>query len=649
MDASNLRSRLLAILAADAAGYSRLMSLDDRATVVALDEARAAFRVHIAANGGRLVDTAGDSVLAVFDSAAGALMTALSVQRELAASVGHLLEDRRLRFRIGLHIGDVIEKPDGTVYGDGVNIAARLQALAEPGGIIVSQAIHDATRGRVKASFADIGEQVVKNIALPVRAYRLDPGMRSNAARNSLPSAQTRMSILLGRLKRPRVAVALVILSGAMIATAVHYVSALQPANAVLVPVTPSSQSGASSLSIAVLPFSNLTGNATESNLADALTTSVASALTRIPGASVVNPASAFSTKERADSPRQTGAELGVRFVLTGSIQRDGSRRRITAHLTETGSNELLWSDEYADDNGDRFSLQDRVTRRIVNSVDREMAMRAMRAHEAKDSKQSVSNLLAQGNAFDHMKITSSNCEKVESLYRQVLVLDPDNVRAKALLAEWLSIHASTFWRQMRTEEREKMLDEASSLATQASAFDPNSWQVNATLGNIALTRGDWEGARRAWETNVVNRPQALQSFEGLANVYVLRGEPLRAIEVLNRALALRQTNSREGTWSTLAVAQLMLGNNDAAIKSALNARATNPMNGDPYLAMAYALKGDRVKASAAAAEVLSIDPKFRSSSWLQQVPPEVAMPSTYIDYERRVLKPALRLAGLPE
>lgn len=193
------------------------------------------------------------------------------------------------------------------------------------------------------------------------------------------------------------------------------------------------------------------------------------------------------------------------------------------------------------------------------------------------------------------------------------------------------------------------MLDEASTLATQASAFDPNSWQVNATLGNIALTRGDWDGARRAWETNVVNRPKAPESFEGLANVYVLRGEPLRAIEVLNRALALRQTDPRDETWSNLAVAQLMLGNNDAAITSALNAKAANPMNGDPYLAMAYALKGDRVKATAAAADLLSIDPKFKSSSWLQQVPPEVTMPSAYLAYERRVFKPALRLAGLPE
>ena len=155
MDETGLKQRLTAILAADAVGYSRLMAIDDRATVAALDGARAVFREQVGANNGHVIDTAGDSVLAVFDSAAGAVVTAIAVQRRLNASADAEPQERQMRFRIGVHMGDVIEKADGTVYGDGVNIAARLQALAEPGGIVVSDAVHGAVRGRVGAEFVD--------------------------------------------------------------------------------------------------------------------------------------------------------------------------------------------------------------------------------------------------------------------------------------------------------------------------------------------------------------------------------------------------------------------------------------------------------------------------------------------------------------
>jgi class 3 adenylate cyclase len=177
MHRPDLRHRLLAILAADAVGYSRLMSLDELATVAALDAARAVFREQIAAHGGRVIDTAGDSVLAVFDSAAGAVTAALAVQRKLTDAATGVPEDRCMRFRIGVHLGDVIEKNDGTVYGDGVNIAARLEGLAEPGGIAISAAVLDQVRGKLDVGFEYLGAQAVKNIAAPVPTYkvRLEP------------------------------------------------------------------------------------------------------------------------------------------------------------------------------------------------------------------------------------------------------------------------------------------------------------------------------------------------------------------------------------------------------------------------------------------------------------------------------------------
>src|SRR5437667_7766064 len=173
MSGAELRQRLVAILAADVVGYSRLMSIDERATVAALDAARAVFRSRIESTQGRVIDMAGDSVLAVFETATGAVSAALAIQQQLTNLTGDVPDERRMRFRIGVHLGDVIEKADGTVYGDGVNIAARLQALAEPGGVSVSGSVREAVRNRVAASFDDLGEQTVKNIAAPVRVFRI--------------------------------------------------------------------------------------------------------------------------------------------------------------------------------------------------------------------------------------------------------------------------------------------------------------------------------------------------------------------------------------------------------------------------------------------------------------------------------------------
>ncbi len=173
LTSSGVRQRLVAILAADVAGYSRLMAVDERATVVALDAARRVFKAQIESHQGRVIDMAGDSVLAVFETATGAVAAALAIQETLAATEGAVPKDRRMRFRIGVHLGDVIEKADGTVYGDGVNIAARLEGLAEPGGITVSEGVQVALRNRVAASFEDQGEQQVKNISHPVRAFRV--------------------------------------------------------------------------------------------------------------------------------------------------------------------------------------------------------------------------------------------------------------------------------------------------------------------------------------------------------------------------------------------------------------------------------------------------------------------------------------------
>ncbi len=320
MSGSELRERLTAILAADVAGYSRLMALDARATVVALDAARDVFRSHIAAHHGRVIDMAGDSVLAVFETASGAVSAAMATQKVLVAEANSVAGGHRMCFRIGVHLGDVIEKPDGTVYGDGVNIAARLEGLAEPGGITVSDSVYTAVRGKISAAFDDQGEQVVKNLAHPVRAWHVRPGdSMTSPSRSHRSAAAGEVDLSL--------------------------------------PDKPS---------IAVLPFTNMSADSDQEYFADGITEDVITELARFHSLFVIARNSSFTYKSRAVDVRTVGKELGVRYVLEGSIRRAGNRIRITAQLIEAVSGNHVWAEKYDRDLEDVFAVQEELTRAIV-------------------------------------------------------------------------------------------------------------------------------------------------------------------------------------------------------------------------------------------------------------------------------------------
>src|ERR1022692_5146965 len=260
MEPEELRPRLVAILAADAVAYSRLMSVDDKGTIRAIEAAREVFRTIVTANGGRIVDTAGDSVLAIFKTAAGAASAALAIQRDLEAEAERVPVDRRLRFRLGLHLGDVVQKSDGTVYGDGVNIAARLQGAARPGGIVASESVRVAVRGKLAANFEDIGERFFKNLGEPVRVHHLtaampgEPGTRTRPGPTT-PWANLRSPAALPKLKRTVVA-ALVVVLLCGLAT---YFAVSRPVS--IARAIHNAGTAVSALSILVLPFANQTGD----------------------------------------------------------------------------------------------------------------------------------------------------------------------------------------------------------------------------------------------------------------------------------------------------------------------------------------------------------------------------------------------------
>ena len=327
MSGTELKQRLAAILAADVAGYSRLMAADERATVAALDAARAVFRNQIETNQGRVIDMAGDSVLAVFETATGAVSAALAIQQQLNASGNSVFEERRMRFRIGVHLGDVIEKSDGTIYGDGVNIAARLEGLAEPGGITVSESIRTAVKGKVGASFEDSGEQTVKNIAEPVRAYRIRSESFSSSAPKKTP---------------PELAL----------------------------PDRPS---------IAVLPFTNMSGDPEQEYFADGMVEDIITELSRFQRLFVIARNTSFTYKGRSVDVKKVARELGVHFVLEGSVRKSGSKVRITAQLIDGETGRHVWAERYEDVLTDVFDLQERITRQVVGSMVGEIESEEMR------------------------------------------------------------------------------------------------------------------------------------------------------------------------------------------------------------------------------------------------------------------------------
>ena len=381
---SEYRQRLEAILAADAAGYSRLMATDERATVAALDDARRVFRQQIEAHHGRVIDMAGDSVLAVFETATGAVSAALAVQHELRAAHGSLPDERQLRFRIGVHLGDVIEKTDGTIYGDGVNIAARLQALAEAGGITVSDAVQGAVRGKVAATFVDQGEQPVKNLPHPVRTFGVHPDGGTDA-----PTADAYRA---------------------------------QP------PPLPDRPS------LAVLPFTNMSGDPEQDYFADGMVEDIITALARTRLFFVIARNSTFVYKGKAVDIKRVGRELGVRYVLEGSVRKSGSRVRITGQLIEVESGHHVWADRFEGLLEDVFELQDRITAAIVSAMEPNVRRAEIERIRTKPpSSLHAFELIVRALPGLMPRSTRAGIDEALASIRRALELDPGYSMAKGL------------------------------------------------------------------------------------------------------------------------------------------------------------------------------------------------------------------------
>jgi len=352
------RRKLVAILGTDVVGYSRLMGEDEQATLSTLKAYRDIFAQHIVGHDGRIVDSPGDALLAEFPSAIEAVHCAVDIQRELAGRNASLPEHRRMRFRIGINLGEVTEQ-DGALYGDGVNIAARLEALAEAGGVCVSGTVYDHIEGKLPVAFKFAGEQSVKNIAKPIRAYRA----LLEFVETSQPAAPTRRT-------RRTAAVAAALVGAVLVIAAVGwYVAGLRSSRDLSkddpILAMPTGHG------IAVLPFDNLSGDPKQDYFSDGITEQVITDLTRFRTLNVIARNSTFKYKGRPVDVRQVGTELGVGYVLEGSVRREAKYVRVTAQLLDAQTGAHLWAETYDRDltASGLFEVQDDITARVVGAI----------------------------------------------------------------------------------------------------------------------------------------------------------------------------------------------------------------------------------------------------------------------------------------
>lgn len=657
--------RLAAIMIADVAGFSRLMELAESQTFERVRRMREEItNPTVEKSGGRIIKTTGDGFLAEFVSAIAALRCGIEIQRKLIALEADQPVETRIRLRIGINVGDIII--DGTdIAGDGVNIAARLESMAPVDGICISSMVHDQIRDDLGVVFQDLGQQQLKNIARPVRAFTVNVGGRvveeyagttpaGAAGKRTAAKFPGGVTAATTKWRRSRVkpvsmaiaglATAAFVLAGIVWYTHTSQIDRGGPSLA----KNDTSAAQHAALSIMVLPFANQTGDPQKAYIADALTSSITSDLSRIRDAFVIPVGTAFTYKEKPATMQQLGQDVGVRFVLQGSVLASGEKIRISAQLADTQSGAQLWSEIFDGELSNLFALQDQVTTRIGNSIGREMVIVAARESETRSSSPQVSDLMLRARALRLKPSSSSNFRQVEVWYRQAVALEPNNARAMAGLANSLVAQSTVFGFELDENAQKKKLAEGHDLALQAKQLDPDIPEIYWALGFYAAAYHDYPAWRRAEETWLALEPKNPDAYNNLAYFFIENVQPEKAKELMTQAINLDPKHPSSGLLLDMGTACFMLGENDEAIEWLLKTLERNPEYTDAYvwLAVAYTNKGDDARARAAVADLRRARPNFSLRHFTSG---ELSTPGAVKDwYESKFLPPA-RKAGLPE
>jgi adenylate cyclase len=564
VDPEKLQRKLAAVLHADAAGFSRLMSQDERATVATLEACRAAFRERIRSHAGRVVDTAGDSVLAVFDSVVDAVACAVAVQQALQEQHAALPEGRCLQFRIGVNLGDVITRPDGTVYGDGVNIAARIEALAEAGGVAVAGSVHDNIAGKLDVAFVDLGEQEVKNIGRPVRVYRVVAAGASGASPAAIAS-------------KPR----------------------------------SDAQDGPDKPSIAVLPFNNMSGDPEQEFFADGITEDIITELSRFRELFVISRNSSFKYKGKPVEVQKFARELGVQYVVEGSVRKAGNRVRITVQLIDAQTDHHLWAERYDRELADIFAIQDEVTSTIVAVLPGrvEAAARDRAARKPTDN-MAAYECVVTGKVRHHRSTRDDNLE-AQRLLDRAIGLDSSYAHAHA----WKACALGQAWVYGWCDDRDATFGQVIEELRIALTLDDNDSDVHRVLAAVKVAQGEHEAAlyhqQRALSLNPNDDLIVVQQGELLSWM----GQPDEGIDWIRKAMRLNPYHP-ERFWNHLGRAQF-IGRRYVEAIEAFKRISQPDHTHHAFLAACHACLGNEPLATEHARLVLAREPKFSVAAYI--------------------------------
>jgi adenylate cyclase len=551
MSEERMERRLAAILAADIAGYSALMGADEARTVRDLKGHQAIVLPMIGEFAGRIIDTAGDGILAEFASVVNAVKCALAIQSTMAERNAAIEPQHRMQFRVGINIGDVVYD-EVRIYGDGINIAARLESIAEPGGICISSKVYEEVNGRVELACDDIGEQQLKNIARPVHVYRIR-------------------------------------LDGAL-------------------PVVGSAPALPDKPSIAVLPFQNMSGDAEQEYFADGITEDLITDLSKISSLFVIARNSSFAYKGRSVKVQEIGRDLGVRFVLEGGVRKAGNRVRITAQLIDADSGGHLWAERFDRDLTDIFSTQDEVVEKIVGALaitltpgeEQRLRRRGTENVEAYETWLRARELLGGG--------TRESVVQARAMYRRSIAIDPTFANPHAGLALAEIMDYINDW----AVDPAAALGEAERCARRALELSPQEPVTHLALGNVLLWRRNHEGALSEFRRALALDRSYAQGYSATGMVLMYAGRPAEALEPIAMAMRL-DPHYATIVLHFLAQAHFALGSYETAARYLVDRIARNPSTDASrmLLASCYGHLGRIDDARKTWAEVLEVNPQF--------------------------------------
>jgi class 3 adenylate cyclase len=594
MPEERVQRRLAAILAADVVGYSRLMQADEEGMLARLKTLRAeAIDPKIAGHGGRIVKLMGDGALVEFSSVVDAVRCAIAIQRALAGRNTELPEEAVIRLRIGINLGDIMVDQDD-IYGDGVNVASRLENLADSGGICISGTVHDQVAGKIPETFEFMGEQALKNIEEPVRAYRVVTGERPSAALGAAKAATDTSSLEFAPPERP---------------------------------------------SVAILPFKSLGSDPDQDYLADGLRLGIQATLVQLSGLFLVNAPALNAYRDRDVSALTAGSELGVHYVLEGAVQQAGKRIRATLQVTDVTAKRTIWAERYDRILDDVFELQDEITREVISSLNIELLSSEvgrvwfgkLSSPQAREYNYRGLSHLYEGNKDDNAA--------ARHMFEELTRVQPDSVvgPSNVSVTHWLD--AFFGW----TDSSAGSIEQAASWAKKAMEYEDNNGIGHAVFGHLQLLEGKYDEALATCTKGIELRSSCPLAHGLLGLVLNYSGDARAAIKRVREALQLERVYP---AWmiNVLATAYRDCGEVELSIPAAKESVRLDPQQNDARLILCsdYNLAADHDQARRVAAEIIARDPTFRLSTYAKSQPYKTRAPL------ERVIE-ALREAGLPD